>query len=422
MLKAFKTRLRVNETQARLLAQLAGTERWAYNSGLALINQSIAESGKAISVSEAMGVVRANKPDWVLSAAPIAAARANLINAVNRFHDCRKGKHNWHKPGECGWPNFHSRARHDGFEAYDGHPERIRWDGNRKVYIPGVGFVRMAEPLPGVSFVKRVFCKRKSGKWWVVFLVEDGVAMPESGSAAGSAVGVDVGIKTLAMVSDGREFANPKPLKAAERRLRKLDKAIARSKKVHGKDNPSNRRKRLYLLRQKAHERVANIRQSAHRNAASAIAKTAGAVVVESLNIKGMMRNRKLAKALADAAMGGFLRELAWQCQKRGVVLVEAGAWFPSTQKCARCGSKPDKKLDLSIREYRCGVCGWVCDRDRNAAINLQQLAPPTWSSLKARGVRVSPRSGGAVGSEAQHQSPAGPGTITRQPMLSPGW
>ena len=99
----------------------------------------------------------------------------------------------------------------------------------------------------------------------------------------------------------------------------------------------------------------------------------------------GLDTFRRLAKALTDAAVGGFLRELEWQCVKRGVLLLKAGLWFPSTQICARCGGRPDARIDLSVRVYRCQHCGWQCDRDHNAAINLQQVAP-AWATIKGRG------------------------------------
>ena len=105
--------------------------------------------------------------------------------------------------------------------------------------------------------------------------------------------------------------------------------------------------------------------------------------MVETLHVAGMVRNRRLAKALTDAAVGGFLRELEWQCVKRGVRLLKAGMWSPSTQICARCGERPDARIDLSVRVYRCQHCGWQCDRDRNAAINLKQVAPALWGDDK---------------------------------------
>ena len=122
---------------------------------------------------------------------------------------------------------------------------------------------------------------------------------------------------------------------------------------------------------------------------------------MESLNVAGMVRNRHLAKALTDAAVGGFLRELQWQCAKRGVRFLTAGRWFPSTQLCARCGERPDERIGLSVRTYRCEHCGWRCDRDHNAALNLKQVAPALWTTIKGRGGDVSPAPGPATASEA---------------------
>ena len=197
-------------------------------------------------------------------------------------------------------------------------------------------------------------------------------------------VGVDVGIKTLAFTSDGRQFANPRALKQSERKLRRCDKAIARSRNTHGRNQHSNRRQDLYDERARLHRRIRWQRETAHRMAASAIAKSAGTVVVESLNIRGMVRNKRLAKALSDAGLGSFLTELAWQCTKRGVRLVEADRWFPSTQTCACCGCRPDVKVDLGVRVYRCARCGWECDRDANAALNLA-----AWGAAHAAGEAV---------------------------------
>ena len=160
----------------------------------------------------------------------------------------------------------------------------------------------------------------------------------------------------------------------------------------------------------------AHRRQTHHRQTASAIAKSAGTVVVETLHVAGMVRNRRLPKALTDAAVGGFLRELEWQCVKRGVLLLKAGRWFPSTQICARCGERPDERIGLSVRTYRCEHCGWRCDRDHNAALNLKQVAPALWATIKGRGGDVSPAPGPAAASEAS----IGQGNHWR-PALLPG-
>ena len=173
------------------------------------------------------------------------------------------------------------------------------------------------------------------------------------------------------------------------------------------------RRDRLYSQRARLQSKQANQRKTHHRQAASAIAKSAGVVVVESLNVAGLMRNRRLAKALSDAGMGGFLAELGWQCAKRGVRLVKAGGMFPSTQLCARCGERPDERIGLSVRTYRCGTCSWTCDRDHNAALNLKNVAPALWATLKGRG-GASPVSGPEATNEASI------GTGSRQLALIP--
>ena len=109
-------------------------------------------------------------------------------------------------------------------------------------------------------------------------------------------------------------------------------------------------------------------------------------VVIETLKVKGMLKNRRLARALADAGMSAFLRELEWQYAKRGILMQHAPAHFSSTQLCARCGNRPAVRLSLKVRTYECQFCGWVCDRDLNAAINLAGLAAAHPASTKARG------------------------------------
>ena len=174
----------------------------------------------------------------------------------------------------------------------------------------------------------------------------------------GPVLGVDVGIKVLAFTSDGEEYDNPRWFRRGERKPRRINKAIAHSIKLNPNSCP-NRRGRLYEQRARLQSRQQHQRQTHQRQTASAIAKSADTVVVETLNVAGMVRNRRLAQALTNAAVGGFLRELEWQCVKRGVRLLKAGMWFPSTQICARCGGSPDERIGLSERVYRCHLC-WL--------------------------------------------------------------
>ena len=191
------------------------------------------------------------------------------------------------------------------------------------------------------------------------------------------------------MCSNGLKVENPKALKSATRRLRQVDKAIARSRNVHGKSNHSNRRERLYAKRRRIHARIVQVRNDNHHKATTAIAKCASRVVVETLNVSGMLRNRRLARAIADAGMAGFLAKLEYKCAWYGAEFVKADRWFPSSKLCAHCGWH-NGDLSLSDRQWSCGSCGALNDRDANAALNLEKW-PSLSFSVSGRGGRVSP-------------------------------
>ena len=209
-------------------------------------------------------------------------------------------------------------------------------------------------------------------------------------------------------VFNGLQVENPKALKAALRRLRQVDKAIARSRTAHGRSNHSNRRERLYDKRRRIHARIVNVRSDNHHKATTAIAKCAGRVVVETLNVSGMLRNRRLARSIADAGMSGFLAKLEYKCAWYGAEYIKADRWCASSKLCSHCGWKNDD-LTLSDREWRCGGCGVLNERDANAAMNLAN-----WPGLSfpapGRGDRVRPAPP-AVACEASRTSGEDPGT-----------
>ena len=153
-----------------------------------------------------------------------------------------------------------------------------------------------------------------------------------------------------------------------------MDKAIARSRNVHGKSNHSNRRERLYAKRRKVHARIVQVRNDHHHKATAAIAKCAGRVVVETLNVAGMLRNRRLARAIADAGMSGFLAKLEYKCAWYGAEFMKADRWFASSKLCAHCGWKNDD-LRLSDREWWCVGCGVLNKRDPECRSQFSELA-----------------------------------------------
>ena len=249
--------------------------------------------------------------------------------------------------------------------------------------------------------IREVTVNRTAGTWFACFCIEDG--QPTPSVKDGPTVGVDVGVGTMAVCSDGTTVENPKALASGVKRLRRLDKAIACSRNVHGRSSHSNRREQLYARRRRLHARVVNVRNDNHHKATTAIAKASGQVVVETLNVAGMVRNRRLSRAIADAGMSGFLTKLEYKCGWYGAEFVKTDRWFASSKLCAHCGWKNDD-LTLSDREWRCGGCGACNERDHNAAVNLSNW-PGLSFPVSGRGDRVSPAMPTVVG-EASTATP----------------
>jgi putative transposase len=189
-------------------------------------------------------------------------------------------------------------------------------------------------------------------------------------------IGVDLGIKTLAVFSDGRPAApNPKHYDTVRRKLARLSRAVARK---HGPDRrtgqrPSNRWQQANRRRNRVHYRTANLRRDALHKLTTSLARKYGTVVVEDLNVSGMLRNRRLARAVADAGFAEIRRQLSYKTLWNGGVLVVADRWFPSSKMCCGCQAVKSK-LPLSARTFTCEACGLVIDRDTNAARNLAAL------------------------------------------------
>ena len=201
----------------------------------------------------------------------------------------------------------------------------------------------------------------------------------------------------------------PGPCGKSLSRLRRLDKSIARSKNSHGRNQHgrnqhSNRRERKYRLRETVHARVRNIRNDAQHKAASAItAKPVGKVVVETLNVSGMMKNRRLSRALADASLAGFIARLEYRCGWLGLAFEKVDRWFPSTRTCSKCGAvRPN--MDLSERTFICHSCGVMIDRDLNAALNLRNAESHPASG---RGAEIRPGISGCQATAVKREETA---------------
>ncbi len=182
----------------------------------------------------------------------------------------------------------------------------------------------------------------------------------------GRSKGVDRGICSLIVVSDGTSIENPRALARRERKLKRLQRAVSRKKM-----GSVNRRKAVDALR-RLHYRIANVRRDTVSKATTTLAKTKSVIVVEDLRVRNMMANHRLAKSIQDAAMAEVVRQLGYKTAWYGSRLILADAWYPSTKRCSGCG-RVKEKMPLDERIYRCEACGLVMGRDLNAARNLEQ-------------------------------------------------
>jgi len=214
----------------------------------------------------------------------------------------------------------------------------------------------------------------RHGRWFVSFSVRitrDGPPPVHPGMV----VGVDLGVKSLAVLSTGEVIANPKHLEAAQRRLRRLGRQATRR---HGPDRrtrqqPSNRWHRTQTRIAQLHTAVANARRDGLHNLSTRLMRTFGTIVIEDLHVAGMLCNRRLARHIAGVGMAEFRRQIQYKAGWAGVRVHVADRWFPSSKTCSGCGAVK-AKLRLSERTYTCDCCGLVIDRDLNAARNLAAL------------------------------------------------
>jgi putative transposase len=237
--------------------------------------------------------------------------------------------------------------------------------------------------LPGGDVhILNATVSERAGRWFVSVQVK--IEMPEPEKAEKPIAGIDLGIVRLATVSDGTRIENPRALKGRLRQIKRLQRSVSRRQK-----GSANRRKALARLA-KTHLRVANIRKDTLHQVTSRLAKTKSAVVLEDLNVSGMMKIHHLAQAIADVGFHEFRRQLTYKGEWYGCEVLFADRFYPSSKRCSRCGNvKPE--FDLSERVYECDLCGLILDRDLNAALNLEKWSTASSAERHACGEGVRP-------------------------------
>jgi putative transposase len=377
--RAYKTELDLNDQQTTACRKHTGAARWAYNWGLARKQESYRTSGKspsAIDLHRELNALKATDIPWMYEVSKCAPQEAlrNLDIAFAHFFRRAKLKQQGKLHGKLGYPKRKTRKRGLGGFRLTGSivvfPDAIQ--------LPRLGRLRLKEHgyLPTAAKILSASVTEQAGHWYVSVLVEQERIVPVN---TGPVVGVDLGVKTLATLSDGTTEPNPRHLKQSLRNIKRCQRAISRKRK-----GSSNRCKAVCKLA-RLHRQVANQRANTLHQLTSRLAKTKSVVVIEDLYVAGMLKNHHLAQAIGDVGFGEFRRQLAYKAEWHGCQVLVASRWEPSSKMCSSCGWADDD-LSLADRTFRCEQCRQVFDRDLNAAINLAKLAGSSPDSQNACG------------------------------------
>lgn len=362
VLKAYRTELDPNNKQQAFFRQCAGTSRFVFNWALADRQQRY-KNGLETNQGEQrkrFNTLKREQCPWILDM-PYAVTESAFRNCDAAFQHFFRRVKNAETPG---YPKFKARGIRDSFQLR-----------NTKVYtdcvrLTHVGLVRLKEldyiPINANRYGVYVTISQHAGRWFISVLVEEDT---EQVHTSGKVIGVDFGVKDLAVCSNGKVFENPRHLQNAERKLKQLQRELSRRTK--GGANWQKTKAKL----QKAHFDVANARRHTQHEISSYLTHKLkpSVIVLEDLNVGGMMKNHHLAQAIGDVGFYELRRQIEYKAQWCGIEVVLADMWYPSTKTCSQCGAhKPE--ITLQHRVYCCDHCGLKINRDLNAARNLAAL------------------------------------------------
>jgi transposase, IS605 orfB family len=399
MFEAVKVALDPTPSQERRLLSHAGAARFAYNVGLAHVKEGI-EAGNRPEWSffslvywwnankDALAVNADGEPWWQEnSKEAYSRALESLAKALSNWSKSRKGDR---KGRKVGFPKFKAKGSATPKFTYGTGSFGLIKDDPKALKLPRIGRVHCMENVAkrvGEAKVKRMTISQRAGRWYASLTVER-EDKPVKRAPKGGAVGVDLGVKTLATLSDGTVIKNPRYLRKSERKLKKAQQALS------GKTKGSNRRAKAKAKVARIHAHVANRRSDAMHKLTTRLTRKYSDISIEDLHVAGMVKNHHLAKSIMDAAFGEFRRQLEYKTARSGARLHVVDRWYRSSKTCSGCGSVK-AKLSLSERTYRCDSCGLAIDRDLNAAINIC-VAGSAPETLNAHGETV--RRGGQIG------------------------
>ncbi len=364
--RGYKTELDLNNKQTTLCLQHAGAARYAYNWALNRKREASKKGEKvptAIDLHRELNTLKKTELSWMYDVSKCAPQEAlrNVDTAYANFFRKVKLKKQGKYKGKLGFPKFKSKKKGIG---------SFRLTGAIKVFpdaiqLPRLGKLRLKEhdysPVSDVHILSATVSEQ-GGRWFVSLQVEEEREEPIKNNT--SAIGIDLGIHTLATCSDGVAFANPRSLKHKLKKLKRLQRAHSRKQK--GSKNREKSRKKLTVL----HARIAHIRRDAVHKLTTHLCKNHAWVAIEDLHVAGMLRNHHIAQAISDAGMGGIRRQLTYKAEKFDTRLVVIDRFYPSSKTCSECGYVLET-LDLKVRVWQCPNCHTLHQRDYNAAKNI---------------------------------------------------
>ena len=352
----FRYRIYPHRNQRIQLAKQFGCNRTVWNDALAIYK---AEGIKTKDVDKRVitQAKKTNERSWLteVSNIPLQQSFRDLKQAYTNFFNSIKGKRKGKKVGEPKFKSKHSRQtaryRIGGFSV---HSESVK--------LAKIGHIRMivSRPLPSDPSSVTII-KDTANRYYASFVVE---VEPTSILATNESVGIDLGLTHFAILSNGEKIDNPKLHRKMLKRIKKANKKLSKCKKG------SNRRKIAKLKLAKLHTKVKDSRTDFLHKLTTRLVRENQALAIEDLNVSGMVKNRKLSKAISDAGWHSFKQLLTAKCDKYNRHLVVIDRWEATSQKCNKCGFNGGKK-ELSVREWTCLNCGVHHDRDLNAAQNI---------------------------------------------------
>ena len=357
MIIAHKIRIYPNKEQEVFLKKSCGVSRFAYNWGLVEWKNQYKSGRKPnhFIIKKQFNEIKKQEFPFVCEVSKCCTETAftNLGKAYKNFFSKRTK-----------YPKFKKKGIHDSFGLNN---DAFSIEG-KQIKLAKMQPMKMAEPLRFNGKIMSGTVSCVAGKWYISIAVDvqKDMTLPKTGKY----VGVDLGVKDIAITSDGCKFANPLWIQKSEKKLKRLQRELARRKRA------SKRRERIRLRLARQHNKIANQRKDWLHKITTYLVRSYDVIALEDLNVRGMVKNHNLAKAITNVSFGEFNSQIEYKTQIYGKQIYRVDRFFPSSKTCSVCGCVQEK-MPLNVREWTCLDCGAHHDRDLNAAVNIVRRAMP---------------------------------------------